>query len=203
MQTILAGLLSLLLIVPKPAKTYTIPELIDRARLSLVKVSYEVEQEGQIGMRYCAGFVINAARGWAVTGGVNHCVPAGEDAVVYIDESYESHVIEANEQFAIVRIAPMSKPPVELRKGLPELGEQIVSVGYGMGQFSALVRRVGMVKDLDILIDGELIHGMSGGPALDEQGRVVGMNQATLPHEGAGVLCGSDEIRAFMKTVKG
>jgi len=52
-------------------------------------------------------------------------------------------------------------------------------------------------EPLDILLDGPIANGMSGGPVVDEKGKVVGINQVSDGTSGG--ICSAREIREFLK----
>ena len=79
----------------------------------------------------------------------------------------------------------------------------MVSFGYGYGWMQVMQRHIASLKDGDIFMDAPVAPGMSGGPIVDLQGRVVGLNQATDPNHTLTQACGVEEIRAFLKTRNG
>lgn len=150
------------------------------------------EEPGQTGV--CAGFVVNAPRGEAIT--ARHCVPDDEDTLLIVDGE-SSTIIKENQAFALVKVKEMSKPALDLRKDKPSLGEKVITFGYGYGLYTIFQRTVAAYYNGDLLLDGPLAHGMSGGPAVDEQGRVVGINQ--MSDGVTASICGVGEIREFLK----
>ena len=202
-----AGVLLALVLLPllgttaHADKSFNPVALAARVQLSLVRVEYPdysdpERREGQT--RSCAGFVVDAARGYVLT--ARHCVPSPEGvSPVYVDGE-ETRILAINGLFALLAYHPMRKPPLDIRKDAPSRGEPVVSVGYGYGVLTVLVRHVASLVADDVSIDGPLVPGMSGGPTVDAQGRVVFLNQVSNEAMGAG--CGGAEIRAFLTTVK-
>lgn len=170
----------------------TLSQRIDRALPSLVRV----EQPADGGSRTCAGFVVDAAKGWAIT--ARHCVTDGLE--VFVDGE-PSEVVKSDEQFTLLTYPAMTKPPLNIRTDVPDLGEEAVSIGFGYGILTAMPRHIAARADGDIGLDGPLVKGMSGGPVLDKDNRVIGLNQSTS--EGMGVACGGEEIVRFLKSKGG
>ena len=112
-----------------------------------------------------------------------------------------TEVLKTYEAFALLSTAPMSRPPLDLRKNRVPVGEAVVSFGYGYGWMQVLQRHIASWKAGDIIMDGALVPGMSGGPVVDLKGRVVGLNQGTDQNGGLSTACGTDEMRAFLKSV--
>ena len=171
-------------------------EIYARASLSLVRVQYAAEED----KRYnCTGFVVDAARGWVLTAA--HCINPEGDTLV---DGVSAAVVRKNEQFAVLSITPMSKPPLDLRKKAPTLGEPVTAIGYGFNVATVLASVLAGSDNGDIAIGVGLIPGMSGGPILDANGEVLGINQRNLFANGGvlGIGCGADEIRAFLEAKK-
>jgi S1-C subfamily serine protease len=183
--------LALSLLFTSPVSYPKVTPALDKINRSLVRVEHTVDG-GQTFV--CAGFVADAARGWVVT--AKHCVDEGSE--IFVDHEL-SEVIRTNDQYALLKITPMSKPPLEVRKDHVAIGEHLTMVGFGFGEYTAVGRALaGYIEDGDTLItDGPLYPGMSGGPAVDEAGRVVGVNQASS--ELIGIISGADSLRDFLK----
>lgn len=185
-----------LTISPSYAKDHSFDPvaLVARVKLSLVMVEYPDYEQNQT--HVCAGFVIDAARGWALT--AKHCVPPDDSTDIVVDESIYSYVVAQDEAFAIVSVPAMYKPPLELRKDDTEFGEPAVAIGYGYGQFMVLPRYVAAKQDGDFALSDQLAQGMSGGPVVDRDAKVIGISQASTLDGVIGIACGTGEIRAFL-----
>jgi len=166
--------------------------IVDRVQRSIVSVTYEKSENDHMS---CTGFVINSAKGQVLT--ASHCV--ADLDVVQVD-GVDSLVIEKGETLALLSIIPMSRPSLDIQKDNPSIGDQTQTFGFGWGTMKVLTRHVaGFTKEgSDIIIDGPLIPGMSGGPVIDAHGKVVGINMAS--NDIVGVLCGAQEIREFLKS---
>lgn len=167
--------------------------LADRVRMSLVLIEH-VEEDTSTS--FCTGFVVDSAKGWALT--ARHCVPKDKDAPLWVDK-LNSRIIKRDEAFALVEIPLMAKPPLSIRKKGLELLDQVFSFGYGLQTFMVLPRHVAAIQSGDVALDGPLMHGMSGGPTVDEAGEVIGLNQMSIDN-GLGIVCGQDEIKDFLKS---
>lgn len=166
--------------------------LADRVRLSLVLVEHVTEDTST---SFCTGFVVDSAKGWALT--ARHCVPASLDTPLWVDK-LNSHILKRDEAFALVEVPVMVKPPLSIRRKSIDLLDQVYSFGYGLQTFMVLERHVAAIQSGDVALDGPLMHGMSGGPTVDEDANVIGLNQMSLDN-GLGIVCGQDEIREFLK----
>lgn len=203
MRPIVILALALLPAVASPTRTYTPAELAQQALRSTVRVTMDApkDKNGQPQTHVCAGFVVDAAKGWVLTAA--HCVPSDDKPVAVDDKT--SFVVAVDQHFAVVKTLPMGHAPLELAKNVPPLGAQVTAVGFGMETPTVIVRTVMAHQGGDIYLDGYLMPGMSGGAAFDEQGRVVGILQAIwwVPAGrdplSVGVVCGVEEIRAFLK----
>jgi S1-C subfamily serine protease len=169
-------------------------DIIDRTVRSMVRLSYQLNEEETY---TCTGFVVNAARGWVLT--AKHCIT--EDGEGMFVDGQPSTVVGQNDSFAMLTITPMTKPPLDIRKEKLNLGDDVLSIGYGYGELMVFMRQVAGFHAGDVALNGLLAPGMSGGPVVDMNGRVVGLNQADYQMI-IGVLCGQDEIRDFIKSVK-
>jgi hypothetical protein len=67
---------------------------------------------------------------------------------------------------------------------------------YG-GPILELWRHLAGYADGQLILDGPVAPGMSGGPVLNEAGELVGINQAANPV--LGMMCPIEEIREFLK----
>lgn len=174
---------------------------IERSIVSVQFTTYN--DEGEPGTHYCTGFVVDAAKGYVLT--AEHCVPK-DDKTPLLVADVVSEVIKKNADLAIVKIEPMSAPPLEIG-GEVEILDPVIVIGYGYKDLHRFRRNVS-TKDISdrkkkvdlecelIGLDGPLAPGMSGGPILKD-GKVVGISQATAPSIGLG--CNAKEIKKFIK----
>lgn len=185
-------LLSSLIAAPQGGIIFRgIPDLVKRASISVVRVQ-EPHSETDTTFN-CTGFVVNAAKGWVLT--AKHCVVDITDGL-FIDQKIEAEVISTSESLALVKIPVMYKAPLELRTEPIEEGLEVVALGYGKTVWTVLHRYVSVKLEQDYGFNGTFIPGMSGGPIIDMQGRVVGIVQSGDQVTGFG--CGAEEIREFL-----
>jgi S1-C subfamily serine protease len=93
--------------------------------------------------------------------------------------------IDVRNDLAIARAEDLELPPLRLRTGIPAQGERAYSIGFPLDLGLTITEGVA-----NGLVDGSLeqrIHytgpingGMSGGPALDANGRVYGVNVSVV-----------------------
>lgn len=178
--------ISMMALLAGPPQTYSDTKLTEKVKLSIVYVAYPKDKE----MGFCTGFVIDAARGHAITSG--HCVADG-----MLTDSEPSTVLKKDSEFALITVKPMTKPPLTLREKNAPLGEPVASFGYGYNVWTVLFRHLAGYDSDMMAVDGPLIGGMSGGPIVDMQARVVGVNQATL--KDLGLASTVERLRDFLK----
>lgn len=169
-------------------------QLYEHARISLVKLSYTEEHDGTLGTYYCTGFIVDAAKGWAVT--AKHCLPDNKETQFFINDGIPAEVVKTSDTLAMIKIPVMMGPPMELAKD-SELTQDLTLIGYGYGGWKVLIRHIASYDDDDIYVDAPIVPGMSGGPMLDDDGHVVALIQATAPAIGLG--CGYKELKKFIK----
>ena len=96
--------------------------------------------------------------------------------------------VDVIHDLAVLRTEPLSDaqpwPVFSLRDGAPAQGERIFSLGNPLELGFLISEGIynGLVESRiyeQMLFSGALNSGMSGGPAIDESGRVVGVNVAT------------------------
>lgn len=172
---------------------------------SLVRLAYSVMENDSLEWHTCTGFMINASKGQVIT--ARHCVPDEGDVLV---DGIASEVILKDANFALVKVEPFSRPVLEFGKD-PEIADRVITLGYGYGDLHRFDRHVSSleVSDLEkkvhvtcgiIALDGPLAPGMSGGPILDANHKVIGLNQASAPTIGLG--CDLKSIKKFLKEAK-
>lgn len=153
----------------------------------------------------CTGFAVGLT--WVATAG--HCLPEDDKIEILVD-GIPSHVIKHDKRFALLDV-PLGKYPVlRLRKGRPAVGDEVTTFGYAYGlPLMTLKRHVAAwcgcdYADTDhLMMDGEIGNGMSGGPVIDVNGELVGMNQAGMRDDNGSpitlsIACPAEELRDFM-----
>lgn len=134
----------------------------------------------------CTAFSINRDQGLYMTAA--HCVPASYSA----DEVDEPRIdgqpftivfLSTELDLAIVQAA-VKRPALEPRATPLLVGSEVVSYGYGYGSPAPILRTgviSGFMADASTgaewqMLDNALVGGMSGGPIVDREGKVVGVN---------------------------
>ena len=92
---------------------------------------------------------------------------------------------------ALVKTDPHGRTPLALRRDKPVIGDRVFAVGTPLKEELANTVTQGIVSanrvidgfafiQSDVVVD----HGNSGGPSLDEKGRVVGITDLDLVNDG-------------------
>ena len=89
--------------------------------------------------------------------------------------------VDVAHDLALVRANDHAPPPVELRTLNPAQGDRLYTIGYPLNLGLVITEgigngRIGNDFNPRLHYAGSLNPGMSGGPALDSRGRVVGIN---------------------------
>lgn len=156
---------------------------------SIVKVEFgNLEAEHAV----CTGFVTSSSKGEALT--AQHCLPDNGE-ILYVDGK-ESKLIRADDKFALIEVPKMTKPPLEISQEEALIGSEVFTFGYGWGYLDVFHRWVAAFRGHDLMMDGSLAHGMSGGPVVNLQGEVVALNQ--MGNDVVSLGCGVKEIRQFL-----
>lgn len=183
-KLLLAALLIAILPLSSSGDAFT-----TKIQRSIVHINYQVEQ----GVAWCSGFVVGVNR--VITAA--HCLPDPNGDFPLIVEDLPARTVRQDASFALIEVlGPLNKPSLPLRESEANVGEPVITFGYGYGSMKVLYRHVAERDGEDVIIDGPIVHGMSGGPLVDALGQVVGLNQATVPE--LGKACGVKEIKKFL-----
>ncbi len=177
----------------------SVPELVERLEPSVVTV---LREGGGVGSG-----VVYRADGLIVTN--EHVVRGAERVMVALADGVrvEGTVVATDRatDLAVVRVPRNGLPVPEYAKQLPRQGELAIAMGTPLG-FENTVS-VGVVSGLGreipgatapgnrslvnlIQTDAAISPGNSGGPLVDGQGRVIGINEAYLPPQTGAVAIG-------------
>lgn len=214
MYTRVLCFLACLLIFQAKAQTPTTlaQSLYNRIRPAVVVVKVE-SQANQAVASVASGFVTSRAD-WVVTN--YHAI---SDAVLEPDDhqlvlqtldgrDYEVQVLAVDvlNDLAILQLdKPIRAPLLELRENVPAKGE----IGFSMGkpgsyQHSIVAGTFNGIQDEIavplIVFSGAINAGMSGGPTLDAQGRVVGVNVASsTQHQLVGLAVPAEALGQLLR----
>lgn len=173
-----ALLLSLVFAVPVPATAHNWDKIISRAREMLV---YTVTPKGM-----CSGFVIDVKREYVLT--AQHCV---ESFPIYVDGKEAQLVVaDVSLDLALLKALVSGKTPAAFGTDIATSDEVLV-VGYAHGwrvpltlpsvivQLNATIPhfRPHFTMLLGLNRQPASFQGMSGGPVLNRQGKVIGITQ--------------------------
>lgn len=178
-------------------KKPTLGDIIDRAGESVVQITTQTAAGGQVAMG--SGFVIDA-KGLVATN--HHVLRGAAKAVVQFRDGKKFNVkgLRALNSDADIAILELDKPPEKLKalplspQGPPRQGEDVIAIGHPQGlNFTVTTGIVSAVRKKDelpkeiasrlsgadniwIQTSAAISSGNSGGPLLDGQGRVIGIN---------------------------
>ena len=141
------------------------------------------ELQSYEGDTYCSGWVIDNKRDYAMT--AEHCVVAFAFPIVDGIEAtieWQDPLLDA----AVLHVPGIDRPDLPVGKPI-KVGEEIGMFGFArevgfyghfrVGHVSAVNAAVDGVPGPWIVTDQPVIGGMSGGPAVNWDGKVVSMNQ--------------------------
>ncbi len=167
-----------------PSKT----DVVALTQMSTVRLMAPIDNDHTA---ICTGFIVDPSH--VLT--VRHCVLEGLS-----QNGLPVDVEKVSSSLALLNVHAIVGPPLKIRKEPLKAGEEVVGLGYGLGVFHVFTRFVAIpvYEGTEVILDGLMLQGMSGGPVVDLQGRVVGIIQSG--HQGTiTLLCGQDEITKFLK----
>lgn len=156
----------------------------------------------QMGSGFCTGFVVAPT----VVLTDMHCIIRSSGFIV-VDEKelVSSAVADSVQDLAVLRVDTGSKPPASFRLTAMPDDAEVYALGYGFG-YDRPVSTINSVlwqhygpdnKQIGLFLRGELVHGMSGGPIFDKDGKVIGIVQQTI--EGISYAQDAFHLMAFVK----
>lgn len=198
-RTLLSLILALSLVVPVLAHNRT--QVIALGTQSVVQITQALEGGAT---SLCTAFVVNQKRGLLLT--AKHCADDKEGEVKLGTAVLK--IVKTSDALTLLQTQQTIGSSLEIRGVELDLGEEVIALGFGFGHYTPVIRHItephahydqdSKTQD-DIVLDGPLAPGMSGGPVLDGDGKVVGVNQQNSPNYILSLACGQNEIRAFLK----
>ena len=153
----------------------TVPEWLDRISRSVVALRNES------GKFFCSGFVIRqdtiqTAYHCLMSSGEELKVDGKQVAILYADPKLDS---------ATLGVPTGGRKALRPAVNQPLPGQVVYSIGHAAGQ-KRLTTTYGGVREVQgkyLITDPIVIAGMSGGPVLNKDGEVVGMNHMSFSRE--------------------
>ncbi len=154
------------------------------------------EEDGRTG----SGAVIDAERGLIVTN--HHVVESGDRIIVRLSDGreLEAELVGSDQSTDIALIRVSERNLTQLPFGDSEslrVGDFVIAIGYPLGLeqtvtlgiVSGLSRQTRSLEYEDFIqTDAAINSGNSGGPLVDTQGRIVGINTLILSEGGGGSI---------------
>lgn len=212
--------LSLLLALPaqasKPAPPQTSQTLYDRISPAVVEIT--VENRANLGRASSASGFVTHRPDWVVTNyhAIDQAIfePEGHRLLVHATRRHDNEVkvlaVDVVNDLAILQVErKLDATPLELRETLPAKGESGYSMGKpGSYQHSIVGGTFNGTIDKNtaalIVFSGAINAGMSGGPTLDAQGRVVGVNVASSTrHQLVGLAVPAEAVGQLIRRSSG
>ena len=186
MRPFLTGLLALLLI-GTPLQPLAEASTVEKVLQSVVSIEYY--HYGSI--HGCSGFIVNKVRGEVLT--ARHCIP--DYGPIFVDGGF-SYVIKKDEWLALLKTHPAVRPELEINDKPLHIAQPVTTFGFAFGRMLILDRRFIGYWNQNIILNGPLIPGMSGGPVVNRAGKVIGLNQATTSI--IGLATNQEQISNFL-----
>jgi S1-C subfamily serine protease len=189
-KILLFSILVVLALVPvKASDDWT--NIVDKVLKSVVYIENDESA--------CTGFVIDQERKYVLSAA--HC----DADKVWVDRVTSRAISKDTKKDLVVyevKDLDPSRPALKLASHSPEIGQEVLSVGYGMALERPFFRKA-MVSDTAVQIpdyggpfialDAAFVGGQSGGPVVNHAGEVVMIVQAANGTTGIGVS--ADTIR--------
>ena len=128
----------------------------------------------------CTAFSVNESKGYWMTAA--HCLAVGEDGQL---DGQALEVLAADPEIDLAVLTGPRRPAFQLATTAPEIGDDVVVIGYAFGSRSPLVLFGRMSNPAANVYEGVTLSvvdltsggGASGGPTIDASGRVFCVHQ--------------------------
>lgn len=189
-KSLLALVMLLSLVIPTSGNSDDWTAVANKVLASILYVETE---DGS-----CTGFVIDAERKYVMT--ANHC-DSGDSNKVWMDRVQGTIISkDSKKDMAVFEVKNLDSkhPALKLALKDPEVGQEVMSAGFGMGLERPIVRKA-MVSDTAlqinedgiggpfIALDSAFVGGQSGGPVVNSKGEVVMIVQRASGTVGIGM----------------
>ncbi len=179
------------------------PSVIERVVTQLSDIDYFLSEDKG---GHCTGVQVGIR--WILT--AEHCLPPQDSSVDVTANGNVVRIIkrDASLDLALLETSESTTVPImEIRKSPPRLGEEIAAVGLGMAPGSdaeivpplVLRRSIARIGSNGyIYTDGTFIGGMSGGPVVDAEGKLIGLVRQGWDKLNIGGVIPASAIRKFI-----
>lgn len=164
-------------------------ELVPSVAKSVPRV--EIQKQGQTGVCSAVVFLVDGD-GFAHALTAGHCVQkASESERIDLTVDGRTAVVTHSNgilDLAVLKFRRRSEVPIFLADAMPKVGAPVAIVGYAFG-VEEIVAQFGYIaqgynrESKTTWINADLIFGDSGGAAVDDSGKLVGIN-SRIYHQG-------------------
>lgn len=173
------------------------PKPVQNASKAVIPIGFHLpDDDGKDVVKGCSAFYVDLVH--LVTAA--HCIPEDSDHAIsgiYNRRTEEPlKIVKVVGDLALLESQPTNVVPLKLGRDA-EMGLHLYTFGYAYGSmFVGYQRHIAGLSEGWIVMDGPLSHGMSGGPAVNDKGQVIGVNQAS--NSEAGFMCPVEEIKGLL-----
>lgn len=141
-----------------------------------------------------------------------HCVEGPEGVPVEVAANRKPATVlrhDANLDLAIISFPATNEMPVAIASFNPPMGSEVAVFGYGFG-IRDLAMQVGNIaqsfnRDMETtLVAVDMLFGDSGGPTVDANGKLVGINSEIIARGPAhlALIVPVSKIRSYLKSFR-
>lgn len=166
----------------------------------------EIQQDGAERPGICSGVVISLEQAVVVTAA--HCVAGKPEDLSITVNGRDARVIRTNAilDLALLRFDVKDEQEMAIAPEAPSAGDEVAVAGYafGVSRIAFQFGRVSQPWNLEtkaVWLNLDLIFGDSGGAAIDNQGRLVGLSSRIYSQGPAhmAAFVSAEQVRDFCK----